>query len=65
MGSPMALSHLILGDIERSNSRSPRFQSLVCHKEAKLGHRLFNILIGNHRWTVGLTLKGTSEGLIF
>ena len=34
MGSPMEPSHLILNDLERSNSISPRFQSLISRKEA-------------------------------
>ncbi len=29
MGSPMALTHLTLSDLERSKSRSPRFQVKV------------------------------------
>ncbi len=40
MGSPMAPSHLTFSDLERSNSRSPRFQSLLSHKGAELGRKL-------------------------
>ena len=40
MGSPMTLSHLTLSDLERSNSRSLRFRSLVSCKGAELGHML-------------------------
>ncbi len=36
MGCPMALSHLTLSDLERSNSRPPRFKSLISHKGAQL-----------------------------
>ena len=38
IGRPMTLSHLILNDLERSNSRSLRFRSLMCCKGADLGH---------------------------
>ncbi len=34
MGSPVTLSHLTLSDLERSNSRSLRFQSLISCKGA-------------------------------
>ncbi len=37
MGSLMALSHLTFSDLERSKSRSLRYQSLIFHKEIKLG----------------------------
>ncbi len=37
---PMTSSHLILSDLERSNSRSLTFQSLISCKGAELGHRL-------------------------
>ncbi len=40
MGSPMAPSHLTLSDLERSNSRSPTFLSLISHKRAYLGPML-------------------------
>ena len=40
MGSPMAPSHLTLSDLERSNSRSPRFRSLISRKGAYLGPML-------------------------
>ncbi len=40
MGSRMAPSHLTLGDLERSNSRSPTFRSLISHKRAYLGPML-------------------------
>ncbi len=40
MGSPMALSYLTLSDLERSKSRSLRFQSLIFHKGIKLGPML-------------------------
>ncbi len=43
MGSPMTLSHLTLSDLERSNSRSLTFRSLIscisC-KGAELGYML-------------------------
>ncbi len=42
MGSPMALSHLTFSDLERSNSRSPKFEALHCiaRKGAELGPML-------------------------
>ncbi len=40
MGSPMTLSHLTLGDLERSNPRSLRFRSHVFCEGAELGHKL-------------------------
>ncbi len=39
MASPMT-SHLTLSDLERSNSRSLRIQSLISCKGAELGHML-------------------------
>ncbi len=36
MWSPMTLSHLTLGDVESSHSRSLRFQSLISRKGAEL-----------------------------
>ncbi len=44
MGSPKTLSHLTLGDIEISKSRSLRFWSIISRKGAMLIHMLlFNI----------------------
>ena len=40
MGSPVALSYLTLGDLERSNSRSLRSRSLISRKGDELGHML-------------------------
>ncbi len=50
MGSPMALLHLTLSDLETSNSMSPKFQvkvkithrlqSLISRKRAELGNKL-------------------------
>ena len=40
MASPMASSHLTLSDLERSNSRSLIFRSLISCKGVKLGHTL-------------------------
>ncbi len=40
MGSSMTLSHLTLSDLERSVSRSLRFQSIMSRKGAELGHML-------------------------
>ncbi len=40
MGSPITPSHLILNDLERSKSRSLRFQSLIFIIVAKLGYKL-------------------------
>ena len=40
MENPLTPSHLTLSDIERSKSRSLRFQSLISCKGAELGHRL-------------------------
>ncbi len=37
MESPMTPSHLTLSDLERSNSKSLRFRSLVSRKGAELG----------------------------
>ncbi len=39
-GSPMTLSHLTLGELERSNWRSLRFWSLTSCNGAELGHML-------------------------
>ena len=44
MGSPMAPSHVTLRDLERSESRSLRFQSLVCRKRTALGPMLLLII---------------------
>ena len=44
MGSPVALSHLTLSDLERSKSRALRFESLICHKGAELGRMLLLII---------------------
>ena len=40
MGSPMALSHLTLSDLERSKSRLLRYRSIISGKGAELGHML-------------------------
>ncbi len=48
MASPMTSLHLILSDLERSNSRSLRFRSLISCKGAELGHMLLLTLIGKH-----------------
>ena len=40
MVSPMTLWHLNLSDLQRSKSRSPRFQSPLYRKGAQLGHKL-------------------------
>ena len=40
MESLTAQLHLTLSDLERSKSRSPRFQSVISHKGAKLGPML-------------------------
>ena len=40
MASPVTSSHLILSDLERSNSRSLRFRSLISCKGAELDHML-------------------------
>ncbi len=40
MGSPVTLSHLTLGDLERSISRSFRFRNLISRKGSELGHML-------------------------
>ena len=40
MGSPTKLSHMTLSDLERSNSRSLKFWSLISRKGAELGHML-------------------------
>ncbi len=39
MCSPMTISHMTLSDLERSKSRSLRFQRLISHKSAE-GHTL-------------------------
>ena len=36
MGSPMTLSYLTLSDLEKSKSRSLRFQSLICCKKNRV-----------------------------
>ncbi len=40
VGSPVTLSHLSLSDLERSNTRSLRFRSLISCIGAELGHML-------------------------
>ncbi len=40
MGSPNAPLHLTLNELETSNSRSPRFCSLIFRKGAMLDHML-------------------------
>ncbi len=40
MESATAPLDLTLGDLERSKSRSPRFQSLISRYGAKLGHMI-------------------------
>ena len=40
MWSPMTQSHLTLSDLDRSISRSHRFQRLIFRKAAELGHML-------------------------
>ena len=44
MGSPMASSDLTLRDLERSNSRSPRYRTLISHKRAELRPMLLLII---------------------
>ncbi len=50
MPSLITPSRLTLSDLERSKSRSLRFQSLISRKGAELGPML--LLIGNHIWQV-------------
>ncbi len=53
IGSPMALSNLTLSDLERSNTKSPRFRSLIFRKGVYLGFILLNYtIIRNHIWGV-------------
>ncbi len=51
MGSPMAMWHLTLDDLERSKSRSLRFESLISRKGGVLGHMLL-LTINNklYKW---------------
>ncbi len=48
MGSPVVVWYLILSDLQRPNSSSLRFQSLISHKGVELGYMFLLILIGNH-----------------
>ncbi len=50
MGSPVTLSHLTLGDLERSISRSLRYQRLIYHKAAELRHILLLKINKKHIW---------------
>ena len=43
---------LTLNDLERSKSRSPRFQSLIFRNGAELGPMLLETIGGNHIWRV-------------
>ena len=69
MGSPMALPHLTLSDLETSKSRSLTLQSLISHKGVKLGHMLL-LTINRKPYMESpmtpqhLTLKGQSQGQI-
>ncbi len=45
----MAQSHLTLSDLERSKSRSPKFQNLVSCKGAELGPMLLHVLNINRK----------------
>ncbi len=72
VGSPMTLSYLTLSDLEKSNSRSLRFRSLLSRKRAELGHMfLLNInrkpYVGSPMALSDLTLsdleKSTSKSL--
>ncbi len=54
MGSPMTLLHLNLSDLERSVSRSLRFQTLISRKAAEFGHICYYLTpIRNHIWDMG------------
>ncbi len=54
MGSPMAPSHLILSDLERSLSRSFKFRSLIPRKGAQLGPML--LLNSNRKSCIGSSM---------
>ncbi len=68
MGNQMILSHLTLSGLERSNSRSLIFRSLISCKGAELGHKLLlpvNInrkaYIESPMTSSHMTLKGHSD----
>ncbi len=44
MASLITPSHLTLSDLERSESRSPKFESIISHNGAKLGPMLLLII---------------------
>ena len=48
MRSPITLSHLTLGDPERSKSRFLIFRSIISGKGAELGHMLVLTINRNH-----------------
>ena len=58
--SPMTLSHLTLGDLERSKSRSLKFWSIICRKGAELAHVTILLLVCLHFPLV--TLKDQCQG---
>ena len=58
MGSQIELSHLTLSDLERSISRSHRFQRLISRKAAQLGHM---ILLNTNRKSYMGSLKPSSH----
>ncbi len=53
ISSPMTLSHLILSDLQRSISRSVRYQILISRKAAELGQMLLHILSANMKSYMG------------
>ncbi len=59
MGSPVTLSHLALSDIERSLSRSLKYQRFISRKAAELGHMLL-LKINRKQWDELLSLSLTS-----
>ncbi len=61
MGSPMTLSNLTLSDLERSKSRSLRFQSLTSRKGGLFGPML--LLNINRKPYAGNSMKSSDLAL--
>ena len=59
----MTLKHLNLSDIERSNSRSPGFQTLISGKGSYLDLILQLNIIGNHANVWGVYNAGLDVNL--
>ncbi len=65
--SPMTSSHMTLSDLERSNSKSLRFQILISRKSGASGHMLLlktnrKSYMGNAKPPSHLTLSDLLKG---